>query len=415
MSQPMTLQEPEHLKPEPMDEVIPVPMELTELNNDCLEHIFQFLNVDDLLTIAHTNKQLKPAADLAFARKFYRKKVTTFCFGHRHWYGVKNPFEINDLKTALRLLRCFGHLISIITVHSSIRRTSIVVSHVNRYCHKTLVEVSFETFGHGFFGTLNNPFENAETVRFNHCNLFGNLENLNKWFPKMRNLRLYVARTEYNCTAVRFPQLQELKIKVLYYMSNKEWSYIEPIIHKNPQLRRLICHTSKTKRLLQIASKKLRSLEHLDISCNRQDFVGDKVFDFPNLQSLKIYCKNDMITTVPILPNCLTEFSWRPDHGDLDLNDALINFLMKYPSIQKVNLISGCDYGVHKPIPNEEKLMKMAEILPLLEEIDFGEFQLSADTATRFIGNCISLKRVCFKMIEQSELDRLKASLGTYV
>lgn len=48
-------------------------LKLTNLIDDCLEHIFMFLDVDDMLSIADTSKQLKTAADTVFARKFGKK------------------------------------------------------------------------------------------------------------------------------------------------------------------------------------------------------------------------------------------------------------------------------------------------------------------------------------------------------
>lgn len=47
---------------------------LTEVNEDCLETIFLNLNLNDFLNIAHPNKELKTAADMAFTRKFGRKR-----------------------------------------------------------------------------------------------------------------------------------------------------------------------------------------------------------------------------------------------------------------------------------------------------------------------------------------------------
>lgn len=50
---------------------------LTDLNVDCLEQVFLYLSLKDLLNIVHANKQLKPAAELVFARKFVQGRSVT--------------------------------------------------------------------------------------------------------------------------------------------------------------------------------------------------------------------------------------------------------------------------------------------------------------------------------------------------
>lgn len=83
---------------------------------------------------------------------------------------------------------------------------------------------------------------------------------------------------------------------------------------------------------------------------------------------------------------------------------------MQHPLIKKVTLISA-SYGANKPQANGEITLRIAEVLPQLEDIDFAEFQLTVESAIQFIGICISLKRICFKIANRSEFDRLMASL----
>lgn len=51
---------------------------LTTINDDCREHIFTFLNWEDLLNLAETCKQLSKAARDFFSRKY---KNACICFG----------------------------------------------------------------------------------------------------------------------------------------------------------------------------------------------------------------------------------------------------------------------------------------------------------------------------------------------
>lgn len=60
-------------EPEAIDESTTT--KLTDINDDCLEHIFLYLSIEDLLNIAYTSKQLKPAAELAFSNNSGMKKM----------------------------------------------------------------------------------------------------------------------------------------------------------------------------------------------------------------------------------------------------------------------------------------------------------------------------------------------------
>lgn len=110
---------------------------LTDINDDCLEQIFSYLDIKDFVNIAHTNKDLKPAADRAFARKFAK---TTFNVDTADWkYFVLA--ETYDLQTSLRLLRCFGHLIltlQIFNLNLSKWCGSKIAQYVNEYCSQLL-------------------------------------------------------------------------------------------------------------------------------------------------------------------------------------------------------------------------------------------------------------------------------------
>lgn len=68
---------------------------ITDVNNDCLEKIFLFLDFDEFINIAHTNKQLKmkTAADMAFAPKFAKKKL---CLEIKFKYRGQSKLTIDE-------------------------------------------------------------------------------------------------------------------------------------------------------------------------------------------------------------------------------------------------------------------------------------------------------------------------------
>lgn len=171
-----------------------VKTKLTDVNGDCLEKIFMYLNLDDLLNIAHTNKQLKFAADLAFARKF--GKCVMLLYIHRVEWNSKfflfpNTVCIIDLQTSLRLLRCFGHLLS----HLDIRCSSDfpnasykLTRYANEYCSESLTKIEFGAMKNvnDTFQSLSKPFVTVENIRFYGCILEADLTKIDALFPARR-------------------------------------------------------------------------------------------------------------------------------------------------------------------------------------------------------------------------------------
>lgn len=89
---------------------------ITDVNYDCLEHMGNFLNLEDMLALAQSNKHMKYAVDINFARKYSKLVVRigacSDTLNKKRFQMVDNHLLISDLKTAAQLIRCFGHQIS---------------------------------------------------------------------------------------------------------------------------------------------------------------------------------------------------------------------------------------------------------------------------------------------------------------
>lgn len=89
-------------------------MKLTDINIDCLEKILEYLEFGDLLSAASSNKRLNKAAHYILIRKKWHKSVLLISIRISRKRLIKFKYhwiEINDLKTSLQYIRCFGHLI----------------------------------------------------------------------------------------------------------------------------------------------------------------------------------------------------------------------------------------------------------------------------------------------------------------
>lgn len=359
---------------------------LTDVNYDCLEHIFLLLDFEDLFNIAHTNKELKPVVDRVFKRKFGGKRSTFFSIGiFRLNLQLEGNLSTNFyLNNPYGLLRCFGHLIPKHVIYSN----SKMVSYVNEYCNASSTELAFHNMSKCDLDGLQRPFTNAEMVCFTNCRLDGNLEPLNILFPKVHSLTLDQCKIKSKHIKAHFPHMEQLKI--IGSIPTKQ-STVD-LLKMNPQLRRLIWSNNDIATFLWTASQYLPRLEYLDIRYTKNDFAdfGADVAHFKCLKGLKVNDHGRLMSKMPILSDCLQDLTWEFRNSK---TNEVIKFLKKHPTIIKINLIN-C--GFSKMSVGKRAIKKIAEVLPFLQEVDFIGFRVSSDETIQFVKNCKSLKKMCF-------------------
>lgn len=389
---------------------------LTDINDDCLEKVFLHLSFDDLLNVAHINKKLKTAADMVFAQKFGKKR---FYFNintsHRNEIlGIQyDDIWINDLKTSLQLLRCYGHLISDLSISydEKFRTAPIKVLHyTNFYCSETLKSIGFfNLFNYVFETSMKKPFLKIKKVFFSWCVLGKKISNLNKWFPAMQCLSLYYGRlTDPSSIEILFPQLEELYIPNEFNGKHFSPENVMAAFRSNPQLRKTSLNGLHFLKHLQGVSQFLPALEHLTI-----DNYSKNSFSPANFKSVKslnicfIYNPNDQV----LLPRINLSFDQLEEVEmhleEYEIIDEAFEFFKKHQSITKLTLYSGAD----TVIINKERLMRIAITLPLLNEFNFMD-ELSADHVIYFLDEFKLVSQFSFYISDPDEFDHLKIKLG---
>lgn len=238
-------------------------MELTEISNDCLEKVFRYLSLGDLLNVADSNKQLRAAAELTYFYKYGKKKI---CVN----YGVilinnkrepdiemKDDIEINDWKRSYQILRCFGHLISklefnmilimfCLSIKSEKFRDSFqhVINYVNEYCADSLTELDAYGLVDGILDHLQKPFQLVENLHIG-----GNFKKnlLTNLFPKVRSLVFcYTWCPDLMSIDSHFPCLESMDLchyfaedPIEIDKASKHYARIYSFLHLNPQLQSL--------------------------------------------------------------------------------------------------------------------------------------------------------------------------------
>lgn len=157
-----TNHKPKRLK---TDESIEEPIEQTKISDlfqECLEHIFSYLDLADLLNVADVDRSFQKATYVPFKQKYARKSIEIRSSGiYNHGEASRELFHveeskiaIGDSKMGLQLLRSFGHLISrlhlntggvdgLLVLGEMLRAVS---EYVEKYCMESLTKITF-----GFF------------------------------------------------------------------------------------------------------------------------------------------------------------------------------------------------------------------------------------------------------------------------
>ena len=380
---------------------------LTDINDDCLEHIFLYLSIEDLVNIAYTSKTLKPAAELAFSRNFGTKRMdigespngNTFMYEYRVRLCPDQFY---------RLMSSFGHLILKIELGNF---KPNLLNVVNQFCCKSITDLKFAGMN---LQRMKKSFHAAETVSLVNVNTNWLCNPLNKLFPNVRKLHILEGHIWSMKTIGLFPHLNQLTVSCSWARSNAN------IMRMNPQVQNLVlCGRRKCAKYVRYASKHLKVLERLEITTyDLNDFDNSaKDVKFKFLKELKIILRSHLyIETmkIPICSRSLNEFTFHLSvtPGDKNREDnlnILIDFFKKCPSLTKVTLSRWMN--IVMPI-NNEILIKIADALLSIETINISMLKISFSDAIEFVKYCKRLKKLCFVIKDIAGFDRLQESLA---
>lgn len=219
---------------------------ITDVNNDCLENIFKYLNLDDLLNVVDANKWLRVAADYVYRRR-YGQRIVELCDLNSKKTGYiqtnnKSP-KIAGLKKCLRFVRCFGHNIYELKIdycRSSRKDYTYLDQYVNEFCADSLTHIKYIRKSTILLEIPEKPFTKLEILGIIHSNLGNRFEEIMKWFPKLRRLYMDSNRMDGNSVEVNIPNLEHLIVTLnsgkKYIINHKN---VIEAVRLNPQLRSL--------------------------------------------------------------------------------------------------------------------------------------------------------------------------------
>lgn len=262
-------------------------MKIVDLIDDCLEHVFNYLALEDLLNVAEANKRLGQNVAIVFARKYKEKTVEIWT--HETCSSSENPIKITDdairsysISKSFKIIRLFGASITKVYifycrgVKYPSHLSGLMMAHVNEYCSKSLKSLIVHWGPDLKFATTMKPYEKLEELRINGGLIEFEGSQFNSIFPNVRRLELFGARfTDPKLFVAKFPHIEELKI-ILNNSRMKfgglELKNVKEIIRLNPQLQCLGVLCDSNVSFLKYINEQLKQLKHLELYYDQSKF-----------------------------------------------------------------------------------------------------------------------------------------------
>lgn len=215
--------------------------QLSDLHDDYLELIFDWLDLNDLMTMMKVDERFHQPIERTFNRKFGVKLlITMYLRDAREKHS--NELTLRAVDKIIAFLQCFGSLIANLTVIFDKSKSDDCMSieqSVVEHCVK-LKELHLKLGRKAAFDFIAKPFAQLEVLRIVHGHLGEAMSRFGDWFPKLQTLEIdHVTVADRIYIQGTLPFLEHLEIDVKLLKPKKRFSQknIDAAINLNPRLR----------------------------------------------------------------------------------------------------------------------------------------------------------------------------------
>lgn len=336
---------------------------ITELGVDCLDHVFNHIELKDLLSVAQVCRQFRDAATFVYARKYSKRTVEILGDVNEQleWTNYYDIDERNlvlaDRKTILQILRCFGNKITHLEYRCILKDTDPygqfyekVCHYINTYCADSLKWMYLDPLKAGFDKLCAKPFKEIETVVLFMRSL--DIRSFNRIFPKLKNLNFqwFNSGCKFITIAEEYPHLQSVDV-FLNESSEPIKSFVRNILRLNKQLQCLKMRTGPSF-YHQMETISLTNIEHFELSDCRE--IGCTT---PDPTPREIPFQFDKLQTFTIA------------NMDVLCVDKYHSFFERHRSIEKLIFASGSNKLLQGHFPGLLAESESLKTLPSLKEI----------------------------------------------
>lgn len=329
-------------------------IKITDITPFILETIFLYLDFEDLLSIADTNKQLRLASFVPFSRRLANR--TIHLYPNRYAFETSTTnIQISNLKQIFQILRSFGHLITKLEYSGLYNPNHYrIINYLNEYCSEYLIEL-----------TISKYFKNAP-ITYPHTGRISNLFTETIDFLKLNNLK-FCDKMPYE----RFVLGHFSNLNVFKFCDSAANDEIAPFLRLNPQVKWFKIKLNDFD-FLHSLTDLLQTIETLEIeTCIDYRPQITPSIHLPNVKKFAIDFHGNqpglIMPSIPLLFDQLKEFSLCG--VSTKYSTSFHKFLSQNSSIERIEFkqLSGADFS---------QAIKLQSVLPYLKEINFARFFL---------------------------------------
>ncbi|XP_031635391.1 uncharacterized protein LOC116348509 [Contarinia nasturtii] len=366
----------------------------------------------DLLKAVDANVELKSMAESIYMEDYANKLVNLIRVddesSSNQLVEMGDTISIFNKLTALKFLRCFGHLITALnldfySVNPLIRAK--IIRYVNKFCADTLIELKISSVNDGPLEKFEKPFAKVTKLQFSYCRLDSYTTDFNIWFPKLRHLDMSCNNrlASRDCIEDYFRDLKYLAVKVDSEFCFNEDNVIEALQY-NENLKHFgICGQFDMKFLEKVA-KHMKYAESLDIDWPKGfEKTSEKEVNFKSVKQFKtnlIHLNGKMPVTFNHLEE-LTLIACCP-------TDECRDFIRKHTSLIKLNIYTSSSKGF------VNSLLKILKVAHSVIEVNFFDGHFTGDEIIKLLDGCNTSQKFSFSLDDQSVHDQLMEQLGEH-
>lgn len=328
---------------------------ILDLNDDCLDVIFGYLNYKDVLATSQVCLRFEDRARYIFKRKRHNINV----------FSVKTNATTTPSPT--QVLRHIGPALSKLEIFfgEDIAKNQQTIDVATKYCAENLTEITLHCLHKR--NKLREPFNRVNKLTLSFCDLVGRFKLL-KWFPNLTILTYHFTKNLKKFMKQSIPTMDTLNVNCVATQQE-----IITMLTFNPQIKNLsvnfVCRGSLQHSILTAIDKALPELQTLNLIVDRvRNFDTDDLQQyFHNLKALKVenygdYPNTSLINHLAISPAHLERLQLR--FSDLEYDSHSYSCIVKYKNLRILQVMP-----VHRSITVDVILMLINQ-LPLLERIE---------------------------------------------
>lgn len=387
--------------------------EITGINNDCLQVIFEYLGFKDLFNVAVANGNLSVAAGLVFKRKFGHEMIE---FNRRNIIMRKDNGALNDDVIEVTpetdhkaFLDIFDVYLQKLSVNLDNEQYKSIEDLILENCAEPLTELSLNEPDHPWiqpeledvFKNIQKPLANVKKLDLNRCHLSKNGSRLSTWFPELRHLSLYdVKFADSDDFIARYPLLEHFGIGAWTDGYTLTRPQILDLLKLNPQIRSLditLAANGDELDFYQQINEILPDLEQLQLCWEANSFRNHKEnrITFKRLQKLALNFSVNSFSGFRNLPFDSDQLTELEINNVPVLTNEWMKFILQHESLTKLTLVpfnQGEMYFFARP--NNQDLLRLAKGLPKLNTLVVDVTEITTNCILQFITACDSIDEI---------------------